>query len=84
MARRFVTGNGDWNHWLLGLLDGQYSSQEVVDRFVGTGRNSQPQGPLAIFAQRAMKQGAQELLTCLLHRGFLVEQQERRARAAAL
>jgi radical SAM family protein/4Fe-4S single cluster protein len=58
---------------LLGLLNGQYSAQEVVDRFVGDGWNSPLQGPVAALAERAMKQGAQELLTSLLHRGFLVE-----------
>jgi MoaA/NifB/PqqE/SkfB family radical SAM enzyme len=67
---------------LLGLLNRQYSAEEVVDRFVASDSSAQLQGPVAVFAERAMKQSAQELLTCLLHQGFLVERQDRPARAA--
>jgi MoaA/NifB/PqqE/SkfB family radical SAM enzyme len=67
---------------LLSLLNGRYSAEEVVDRFVGSGPESQIQGLVGVFAEKAMKQGAQELLTSLLHRGFLVEQQDARARSA--
>jgi MoaA/NifB/PqqE/SkfB family radical SAM enzyme len=58
---------------LLNLLNGQHPAQEVVDRFVECGRKPQPEGPVAALAERALKQGAQELLTGLLHQGFLVE-----------
>jgi radical SAM protein with 4Fe4S-binding SPASM domain len=57
---------------LLTMLNGQYSAQQVVDRFAQNGQNLQPEGPLAVFAQLALKQAAQDLLLGLLHQGFLV------------
>jgi len=59
---------------LLNLLNGQYSAQEVVDRFAGCGPKPQSEGLVTAFAEGALKQGAQELLTGMLHQGFLVEQ----------
>ena len=58
---------------LLNLLNGQYSAQEVVDRFAGGGPRSQSDSLVAAFAEDALKQGAQDLLTGMLHQGFLVE-----------
>ena len=57
---------------LLSMLDGQYSAQQVVDRFAQNGQNPQPEGPVAALAQRALKQAAQDLLLGLLRQGFLV------------
>jgi MoaA/NifB/PqqE/SkfB family radical SAM enzyme len=61
---------------LLNLLNGHHSAQQVVDRFVESSQNPQLQGPVVAFADRAMKQGANDLLLGLLRRGFLVERQE--------
>ena len=57
---------------LVTMLNGEYSAQQVVDRFAQNGQNPQSQGPVAAFAQRALKQGAQDLLMGLLRQGFLV------------
>ena len=61
---------------LLNLLNGHHSAQQVVDRFVESSQNPQLQGPVVAFADRAMKQGANDLLSGLLSRGFLVERHE--------
>jgi radical SAM protein with 4Fe4S-binding SPASM domain len=58
---------------LIRMLKGQYTAQQVVDRFVDDGRDPQVKGPVAEFSQRTMKQGANDLLRGLLHQGFLVE-----------
>ena len=58
---------------LLNLLDGQYSAQQVVDRYVESTQNSDFQSPLTSFTQEATRQGANELLLGLLHQGFVVE-----------
>lgn len=57
---------------LLTMLDGQHSAQQVVDLFSQNGQNPQPEGQVAAFAQRALKQAAQDLLLGLLYQGFLV------------
>lgn len=61
---------------LLGLLNGSHSAQQVVARFAESSQNPLLQGPVAAFADGAMKQGANDLLLGLLHRGFLVERQQ--------
>ncbi|HUI41770.1 MAG TPA: radical SAM protein [Terriglobia bacterium] len=58
---------------LIAMLNGQHPAQEVVDRFVECSRKPRPEGLVAAFAERALKQGAQELLVGLWHQGFLVE-----------
>ena len=60
---------------LIRMLNGQYTTQQVVDRFVEDGQDPQVTGPVAAFSQRTMKQGANDLLRGLLHQGFLVERQ---------
>jgi MoaA/NifB/PqqE/SkfB family radical SAM enzyme len=57
----------------LNSLNGQYSAQQVVDRFVEDAQGAQSANPLTEFTQRAMRQGAQDVLLGLLHQGFLVE-----------
>ncbi len=61
---------------LLGLLNGRHSAQQIVARFAESSQNPLLQGPVAAFADGAMKQGANDLLLGLLHRGFLVERQQ--------
>jgi len=60
---------------LLTMLNGQYPAQEVVDRFVQNGQGPQPEGQVAAFANRALRQASQDLLLGLLQRGFLVARQ---------
>ena len=55
---------------LLDSLRGQYSAQEVVDRYV---ESSLCESPLAPFAQEAMRKGANELLLGLMQQGFVVQ-----------
>jgi MoaA/NifB/PqqE/SkfB family radical SAM enzyme len=57
---------------LLNMLHGEYTGQDIVDRFAADGDHPDAGGPVAAFAQRALKKSAQELLLSLLHRGFLV------------
>jgi len=58
---------------LLTMLDGRYSAQELVERFVENGNSSQSQGVLADFVNKATKRCVTELLSGMLHRGFVVE-----------
>jgi MoaA/NifB/PqqE/SkfB family radical SAM enzyme len=55
---------------LLDSLRGQYSAQEVVDRYVDS---SLLDSPLAPFAQEAMRKGSTELLFGLMQQGFVVQ-----------
>ena len=54
------------------MLNGQYSAQQVVDRFAQNDHDPQCHGPVAELTQRALKRGAQDLLLGLLRQGFLV------------
>jgi MoaA/NifB/PqqE/SkfB family radical SAM enzyme len=58
---------------LLNSLNGQYSAQQVIDRYVESAQGSAFQSPLASFTQEATRKGANELLLGLLHQGFVVE-----------
>ena len=57
---------------LVTMLNGQYSAQQVVDRFAQNDHDPQFHGPVAELTQRALKRGAQDLLLGLLRQGFLV------------
>jgi hypothetical protein len=60
------------------LEPGPFADRQVLflSCHVESSQNPQLQGPVVAFADRAMKQGANDLLLGLLHRGFLVERQE--------
>lgn len=57
---------------LLDLLDGRYTAQEVIDRFVD-GESGPDESPVTALANRAMRQAANALLWRMLHTGFLEE-----------
>lgn len=61
---------------LLRSLSGQYSAQQVVDQYVDSDdQNPQNDNALKELTQAVLKQSANELLSGLLHQGFVVERQ---------
>lgn len=61
---------------LLRSLDGQHSAREVVDQYLTDGTPNPPiDSAITAFTQAALQQSANELLSSMLHQGFLVERQ---------
>lgn len=61
---------------LLRSLDGQHSAREVVDQYLADGGPNPPiESAITAFTQAALQQSANELLSNMLHQGFLVERQ---------
>ena len=61
---------------LLRSLDGQHSAREVIDQYLGGGASNSPmESPITALAQAALEQSANELLSNMLHQGFLVERE---------
>jgi MoaA/NifB/PqqE/SkfB family radical SAM enzyme len=56
---------------LLELLNGRHSAEDIVARF-SDGDGGSSDGPVAEFAQRAMRKGACNLLESLIHERFVV------------